>query len=46
LEITDTLINGDRIVIADNRDAINAEILAYKQDSVDTISESGIKKHE
>lgn len=38
LDIADSFSNGDQIVIADNREAMNAEILSFKQKSVDTIN--------
>jgi len=30
LDIADTYVNGENLVISDNRSAINAEIISYK----------------
>lgn len=38
LDIADSFSNGESIVITDSREAMNAEILSYKQKSVDTIN--------
>lgn len=38
LEIADSFSNGENVVVSDNRDAMNAEILNYKQKSVDAIN--------
>lgn len=38
LDIADSFSNGESIVITDSREAMNAEILSFKQKSVDTIN--------
>lgn len=38
LDTADSYSNGDSIFISDNREAMNAEILAYKQKSIDIIN--------
>lgn len=38
LDIADSYSNGESIVISDSREAMNAEILSFKQKSVDTIN--------
>lgn len=38
LEVADTYSNGENIVVADNREAMNAEIFSYKQRSIDIIN--------
>lgn len=38
LDIADSYSNGENIVISDSREAMNAEILSFKQKSVDTIN--------
>ena len=43
LDIADSYSNGEAIVISDNREAMNAEILAYKQKSIDAIN--SIEQH-
>lgn len=43
LEIADSFSNGESVVVSDNRAAINAEILSYKQKSIDTIN--SINRH-
>lgn len=37
-DIADSYSNGEAIVISDNREAMNAEILSYKQKSMDAIN--------
>lgn len=37
-DIADTFSNGESIVVADSKEAMNSEILSLKQKSVDTIS--------
>ena len=36
-EIADSSLNGDAVVVSDNRSAMNAEIFSYKQRSLDII---------
>lgn len=38
LDIADSLSNGESIVVADNKEAMNAEILSLKQKSIDIIN--------
>ena len=38
LDIADSFSNGESIVITDSREAMNAEILSFKQKSIDTIN--------
>lgn len=38
LDIADSYSNGESIVISDSREAMNAEVLSYKQKSVDTLN--------
>jgi len=38
LDISDSYSNGENIVVADNREAINSEILSLKQKSLDVIN--------
>lgn len=37
-EIADSSLNGDNVVVSDNRSAMNAEIFSYKQRSIDIIN--------
>ena len=37
-EIADSSLNGDSVVVSDNRSAMNAEIFSYKQRSIDIIN--------
>lgn len=43
-EIADTYYNGDSVVISDNREAMNAEILNYKQKSIDIVNSIDLHK--
>lgn len=43
-DIADCYTNGESLVVSDNRDAMNAEIFAYKQKSVDTINSLDVHK--
>ena len=45
LDIADSYSNGESIVIADSREAINSEILNYKQKSLDIINSIDIHKN-
>lgn len=45
LDIADSYSNGESLVIADSREAMNAEILSFKQKSVDTINSIEVHKH-
>ena len=38
LEIADSFSNGESVVVSDNREAMNAEILSYKQRSLDALN--------
>lgn len=38
LDIADSFSNGEQIVITDSREAMNAEILSFKQKSVDALN--------
>ena len=38
LDIADSYSNGENVVVSDNREAMNAEVLNFKQKSVDTIN--------
>lgn len=38
LDIADSYSNGESIVISDNKEAMNSEILNYKQKSLDAIN--------
>lgn len=44
LDIADSFSNGESIVISDNREAMNAEIINFKQKSVDVINNIDIHK--
>lgn len=43
-DIADCYTNGESIVVSDSRDAMNAEILSYKQKSIDTINSLDMHK--
>lgn len=45
LDIADSYSNGENIVISDSKEAMNAEILSYKQKSVDTINSIELHQH-
>ena len=45
LDIADCFSNGESIVISDSREAMNAEILSFKQKSVDTVNSIEVHKH-
>lgn len=45
LDIADSFSNGENVVISDNREAMNAEILSYKQKSLDVINNIDIHKN-
>lgn len=38
LDIADSFTNGETVVLADNREAINSEVLSFKQKSEDTLN--------
>lgn len=38
LDIADSFSNGETVVVSDSREAMNAEILSFKQKSIDTIN--------
>lgn len=44
LDIADSFSNGDNVVISDNREAMNAEILSFKQKSLDIINNIDLHK--
>lgn len=44
LDIADSFSNGESIVISDNREAMNAEIINFKQKSIDVINNIDIHK--
>lgn len=44
LDIADSFSNGESIVISDNREAMNAEILNFKQKSIDTLNSIDVHK--
>ena len=44
LDIADSFSNGESIVISDNREAMNAEIINFKQKSIDIINNIDIHK--
>lgn len=44
LDIADSFNNGESLVISDSRDAMNAEILSFKQKSVDTLNSADLHK--
>lgn len=44
LDIADSYSNGENIVISDSREAMNAEILSFKQKSIDAINSVDIHK--
>lgn len=44
LDIADSYSNGENIVISDSREAMNAEILSFKQKSIDTLNSVDIHK--
>lgn len=43
-DISDSFSNGESVVVSDNRDAMNAEILSFKQKSVDAINSVDVHK--
>ena len=45
LDIADSFSNGETIVVADSREAMNAEILSLKQKSIDIISSVDFHKN-
>lgn len=45
LDIADTCTNGESIVVADNKEAMNAEILSMKQKSIDIINSIDFHKN-
>lgn len=44
LDIADSFNNGESLVISDSRDAMNAEVMSYKQKSVDTLNSVELHK--
>jgi hypothetical protein len=44
LDIADSYSNGENIVISDSREAMNAEILSFKQKSIDAINSVDMHK--
>lgn len=44
LDIADSFNNGESIVISDSRDAMNSEILSFKQKSIDAINSIDLHK--
>lgn len=44
LDIADSYSNGDNVVISDNREAMNAEILSFKQKSQDIVNNIDLHK--
>ncbi len=44
LDIADSFNNGESLVISDSRDAMNAEVMSYKQKSIDTLNSVDLHK--
>ncbi len=45
LDIADSFSNGETVVVSDSREAMNAEILSFKQKSIDTINSIEMHKN-
>lgn len=44
MDIADSFTNGETVVLADNREAINSEVLSFKQKSEDTLNSIDIHR--